>query len=138
MRCASATCRTCRRARRPIRPNRRRPNPNAFLPSVDKRNSAYSYSGASELIPLRVFDDGLSTYFKWASDVSTPAVYALNSDNSESIVNYASRGDYLVIEQVARAYVLRRGTTKAILYNDSYRLQGLDADSPKPRTKGGK
>jgi type IV secretion system protein VirB9 len=116
-----------------------KPNdPNAFLPVPEKRNNAYTFTGSSDLVPLRVFDDGTSTYFRWAPSVSTPAVYALNSDNTESIVNYASRGDYLVVEQVARAFVLRRGDQKTVLYNDSYRPQGLDALSPKPRKSGGK
>ena len=110
-------------------------DPNAFLPLPEKRNTAYTYSGNADLVPMRAFDDGVSTYFKWSDGISTPAVYALNADNSESIVNYASRGDYFVVEQVARAFVLRRGDEKAVLYNDSYVVQGLDALSPKPRDK---
>ncbi len=112
-------------------------DPNAFLPPAEKRNTAYSYTGSTELVPLRVFDDGLSTYFRWSASVSTPAVYALNNDNSESIVNYSARGDYLVVEQLARAYVLRRGNLRAVLYNDTYKVEGLDAQSPRPR-KGAK
>jgi type IV secretion system protein VirB9 len=112
-------------------------DPNAFLPPVEKRNTAYSYTGSTELVPLRVFDDGQSTYFRWSASVPTPAVYALNNDNSESIVNYSARGDYLVVEQVARAYVLRRGSLRAVLYNDAYKVEGLDAQSPRPR-KGAK
>ena len=112
-------------------------DPNAFLPPAEKRNTAYSYTGTTELVPLRVFDDGQSTYFRWSASISTPAVYALNNDNSESIVNYSARGDYLVVEQVARAYVLRRGALRAILYNDAYKVEGLDAQSPRPR-KGAK
>ena len=111
-------------------------DPDAFLPPPEKRNSTYTYSGAVELVPLRVFDDGSSTYMHWVEGVSTPAIYALNSDNTESLVNYAARGDYIVVEQIAPAFVLRRGDQKATLYNDSYRLQGLDAQSPRPR-KGG-
>lgn len=107
------------------------------LPLPEKRNTAYTYSGDVLLVPLRVFDDGASTYMKWADGTETPAVYALGPDGSESIINYANRGDYLVIEQVARAFVLRRGKDKATLYNDAYHVQGLDADSPKPR-KGGR
>ena len=110
-------------------------DPNAFLPLPEKRNNAYTYSGDVDLVPMRAFDDGVSTYFKWSAGISTPAVYALNADNSESIVNYASRGDYFVVEQVAPAFVLRRGDEKAVLYNDSYVVQGLDALSPKPRDK---
>jgi type IV secretion system protein VirB9 len=107
------------------------------LPLPEKRNTAYTYNGNVLLVPLRVFDDGASTYMKWADGTETPAVYALGADGTESIINYANRGDYLVIEQVARAFVLRRGKDKATLYNDAYHVQGLDADSPKPR-KGGR
>lgn len=106
------------------------------LPLPEKRNTAYTYSGDVLLVPLRVFDDGASTYMRWAEGTETPAVYALNADNTESIINYANRGDYLVIEQVAHAFVLRRGNQKVTLYNDAYHVQGLDADSPKPRGKG--
>lgn len=110
-------------------------DPNAFLPVPEKRNAAYTYSGDVTLVPIRVFDDGTSTYMKWAAGVSTPAVYALNPDNTESLVNYATRGDYFVIEQVARGFVLRRGELKTVLYNDTYVVQGLDTLSPKPRSK---
>lgn len=115
----------------PTRP----PDPNAFLPSPERRNTAYSFVGSADLVPLRVFDDNVLTYFRWAPTVPAPAVYALNTDGSESLVNYASRGDYLVVEQVAPAYVLRRGTLKSTLYNDAFKVQGLDAQSPKPRQK---
>ncbi len=110
-------------------------DPNAFLPIPEKRNAAYTYSGDIDLVPVRVFDDGTSTYFKWSEGVVSPAVYAINSDNTESLINYHSRGDYFVIEQVARAFVLRRGQQKATLYNDTYVVKGLDSLSPKPRGK---
>jgi type IV secretion system protein VirB9 len=107
------------------------------LPLPEKRNTAYTYAGNVLLVPLRVFDDGASTYMKWADGTETPAVYAQNQDGSESIINYANRGDYLVIEQVAKAFVLRRGKDKVTLYNDAYHVEGLDALSPQPH-KGGK
>lgn len=110
-------------------------DPNAFLPLPEKRNSAYTYSGSTSLVPIRVFDDGVSTYLRWPAGAETPAVYALNADNSESIVNYATRGDYMVVEQVARGFVLRQADQKTVIYNDSFRIEGLDALSPKPRGK---
>lgn len=113
-------------------------DPNAFLPIPEKRNSAYTYSGAASLVPVRVFDDGMLTYLRWPAGAETPAVYALNGDGSESIVNYATRGDYMVIEQVARGFVLRQAEQRTVLYNDAFRVEGLDALSPKPRPKGGK
>ena len=112
-------------------------DPNAFLPPPEKRNTAYTYSGSTELVPIRIFDDGTSTYMRWADGVTTPAIYALGTGNNESLVNYAARGDYLVVEQVAKGFVLRQGDQKVTLYNDSYHVEGLDAASPKPR-RGGK
>ena len=107
------------------------------LPLPEKRNTAYTYSGDMLLVPLRVFDDGASTYMRWADGTEAPAIYAQGPDGSESIVNYANRGDYIVVEQVAKAFVLRRGKQSVTLYNDAYHVQGLDAESPKPR-KGGR
>ncbi len=112
-------------------------DPNAFLPLPEKRNTAYTYSGAVELVPMRIFDDGTSTYMRWGNGVPTPAVYALNSDGTEALVNYAARGDYFVVEQVARAFVMRRGDQKVTVYNDAFRVEGLDALSPRPRGKSG-
>jgi type IV secretion system protein VirB9 len=105
----------------------------SLLPQVDRRNMAYSYQGASDLIPVRVFDDGASTWFKWAEGVSAPAVYALGPDNSESLVNYSTQGGYFVVDLVGRAFVLRRGAQTAILYNDRFSPPVLDAQSPQQR-----
>lgn len=105
------------------------------LPPSSIRNVAYTYSGSVDLVPLRVFDDGKSTFMHWADGVAAPAIYALGADGSESLINYAQRGDYLMIEQVARAFVLRRGQLKTILYNDDFHTVALDAQSPQPRSK---
>ncbi len=110
--------------------------PEQLLPTPpDPRNGAYSFTGARENIPTRVFDNGQSTYFRWAEGVSTPAVYAVGLDKSETAVSFVSKGDYLVVAQVAPAFVLRRGNAVAVLYNDAYQTPALDAGSPRPRTE---
>ena len=43
-------------------------------PSV--RNTAYTFAGATANVPVRVFDDGKSTWLKWADGVSAPAIYS--------------------------------------------------------------
>jgi type IV secretion system protein VirB9 len=105
----------------------------AALPAPAQRNSAYSFSGARENVPLRVFDDGRSTYFQWADASSTPAVYALASDGSQTPLTFTRRGDYLVADQIAPAFALRRGNAVAQLFNDGFRAPALDAQSPQPR-----
>lgn len=102
-------------------------------PPPEQRNTAYTFSGAHENIPQRVFDNGRATFFRWSEGATTPAVFALAPDKSETPVSFTSQGDYLVVAQVAPAYVLRRGNAVAVLYNDAYQTPSLDAGSPQPR-----
>jgi type IV secretion system protein VirB9 len=105
------------------------------LPRPEPRNAAYTFTGARENIPMRVFDDGRATFFRWAEGATTPAVYAVASDKTETMVAFSARGDYLVADQVAPTFVLRRGNAVAVLYNDAYQTPSLDAGSPQPRTE---
>ncbi len=103
------------------------------VPPPEQRNAAYTFSGARENVPQRVFDNGRATFFRWSEGASTPAVFALANDKSETPVSFTSQGDYLVAPQVAPAYVLRRGNAVAVLYNDAYQTLNLDAGSPQLR-----
>lgn len=97
------------------------------------KNNLYTYHGDKNLVPLRMFDDGLMTYVKWPEHVHTPAVFVLLPDGSESLVNYANREGFMVISEVASIWVMRLGPQTVMLYNDAYHPKGLDDLSPKPR-----
>lgn len=103
------------------------------VPPPEQRNLAYTFTGAADTVPMRVFDNGKATYFRWSEGTTTPAVYAVAADKSESLVSFTSQGDWLVASQVAPAFVLRRGNAVAVLHNDSYQTPALDAASPQPR-----
>ncbi|MFT3755120.1 MAG: TrbG/VirB9 family P-type conjugative transfer protein [Pseudoxanthomonas sp.] len=102
------------------------------------RNNAYSFSGASGNVPQRVFDDGSRTWFHWDAGSGTPAVYAVGADQSEMPVDFNAQGDWLVVDRIAPAFVLRRGNAVAVLYNDAWQAPTLDAASPQPRNDAGK
>lgn len=104
-------------------------------PPPEQRNSAYTFSGAAENVPARVFDDGKATYFRWSEGTTTPAVYAVAADKSETVASFTSRGDYLVVDQVAPTFILRRGNAVATLFNDAYQTPALDGASPQPRAE---
>jgi type IV secretion system protein VirB9 len=104
------------------------------LPLPEKRNLAYTYSGDKELVPLRVFDDGQSTYFLWAKGVSVPAVYSEGPDKTESLINYANRADYIMVDGVSKLFILRRGDLSTKIHNDGYIAPSLDELSPKRRS----
>ncbi|BBF80069.1 TrbG/VirB9 family P-type conjugative transfer protein [Asticcacaulis excentricus] len=98
----------------------------------EKRNTSYTYAGDPSLVPMRLFDDGQSTYLMWGEGVPFPAIYAV-LDGKETLVNFGYREGFIVIEQVGPAFVLRRGDLTATVYNDAYVPPALDALSPQPR-----
>lgn len=98
-------------------------------------NAAYSYDGSSRNLPTRVFDDGKATYFQFAEADDYPAIFSLDAADGEAVVNFAVRDGYLVVDQVARGFVLRRGAEATRLYNDGFRETEPGPLSPKPRAK---
>jgi type IV secretion system protein VirB9 len=120
------------------------PPPPPLPPSTDKAaakappqvvNAAYSYDGSSKSLPARVFDDGKATYFQFAEADDYPAIYAVESDHAEAVVNFSIHDGYLVVDQVARGFVLRRGAEATHIYNDGFRETLPGPLSPKPRQR---
>ena len=98
----------------------------------ERRNVAYSYTGSRAALPAIVFDDGRFTYFKWPDSSSTPALFLVAADGSESIVNYSVRDGYQVVEQVAPRFVLRNGRDVTYVINDAWRDPKPGAGAPQP------
>jgi type IV secretion system protein VirB9 len=95
-------------------------------------NHAYSYQGSAKGLPVRVFDDGRSTYFSFAESVDYPAIFAVDPDNKEAAVNVAQRDGYVVVDRLACAFVLRRGAEVTRIVNDGYRPDGPQTSTLSP------
>ncbi|MEA3052268.1 MAG: type secretion system protein VirB9 [Sphingomonadales bacterium] len=67
----------------------------------------YKLSGARTLRPSKISDDGRHTYIEWPRDRTLPAVYAIDPEGRESLVNGAMRDDLYVIDSVASKLVFR-------------------------------
>lgn len=104
------------------------------LPPQDV-NHAYSYQGSKANLPQRVFDDGEATYFQFAPGASVPAIFALESDKSEAVVNSHTRDGYTVVDRLAPGFILRSGTEETRLFNDGYRTAEPGPLSPQPKPK---
>lgn len=87
-------------------------------------NFAWRTSGASKLLPSRIYDDGDSTYAVWGVDAQMPAILIVDEKGDEGPVNFAVRGDTIVIDGVPGRIVLRAGKAKAQL---DYRGPALSA-----------
>lgn len=88
------------------------------------RNEDYWYCGAPSLKPVAAWDDGVETHLVFGARTELPAVFVRNADGSESLVNFAMHGADMVIERVARRFVLRRGKLVGCVVNRDYSGSG--------------
>lgn len=101
-------------------------------PPPERRNTAYSYTGARSTLPAEVFDDGKFTYFRWPEQVSVPALFLAAADGSESLVNYSVRDGFQVVEQTAPRFVLRNGKDVTVVINGGWREPVPPPEAPQP------
>jgi type IV secretion system protein VirB9 len=88
-------------------------------PDFEKYNFRYSVRGSEVIEPMRIFDDGQFTYFEFREhNAEVPAFFAVEPDGSESIVNYRTRENFIIIERVEPRYTLRLGGEILCVYND--------------------
>ena len=80
-------------------------------------NFAWATSGDASLLPTRLYDDGDATFLTWSADRSVPAILIKDAKGMEGPVNYAVRGNVIVVEGVPREIVLRSGEDIATLVN---------------------
>lgn len=73
-------------------------------------NWDYSFSGARSIMPLHIFDDGQFTYMQLQARQAVPAIFVVNNTlGKEAVVNYRREGDYLIIQEIAPQFTLRKG-----------------------------
>lgn len=98
-------------------------------PPAPPRHTAWRASGASQLIPAEISDDGQSTYLAWSPARDLPAILATGVDGQDGPVNFTVREGTIVIDGVAPRYVLRIGKASATLVR-------LPASAGRPATAG--
>jgi type IV secretion system protein VirB9 len=89
--------------------------PPAEIPDPATLNFAWRQRGDKELLPSRIYDDGNSTYLTWPAKTSLPAIQIKNEKGVEGPVNFAVRGDVIVVDGVPAILVLRAGKDSATL-----------------------
>jgi len=101
-------------------------DPNA-LPASRARtpvnwNFNYSFKGDKAASPVQMLDDGEFTYIRFVRSESIPAIFMVDKDGSESLLNYRREGEWLVIERLARRFTFRasNNTEVACIYNDGF------------------
>ncbi len=76
----------------------------------------YRLSGARALRPAAISDDGMRTYIEWPEDAALPAVFTIDAQGREALVNGNMRGRLYVIDSVPGRLLFRidRGVARAV------------------------
>ena len=94
------------------------------LSKPENFNFNYSVSGDYSITPIKIFDDGTFTYFEFRDKNGIiPAIFSVDSDGYESIVNFRIVNQYVVVEEVNSVYTLRYGSETVCVFNET--LRGL-------------
>lgn len=100
------------------------------LRDLSKYNFAYQYTGEQVIAPLKVFDNGEFTYFKFSKkNAELPAIFSVDANGYESLVNFRSAGDYIIVEKVASQFTLRNGSDIVCVYNSGLYKNNYNTDS---------
>lgn len=94
------------------------------LPDIENNpeqyNFRYSIRGSDFVAPIRIFDDGRFTYFEFRDkNAEVPAFFSVDAQGNESIINFRSRGDYIIVERVSSRFTLRHGGDVVCVYNEA-------------------
>lgn len=94
------------------------------------QNTAYRISArrkSQDIAPTVVFDDGRFTYFKFPLNREIPAIFIV-SGGEESLVNHHMEHDFVIVQRVARQFVLRLGSQRVSVSNQKFELEGTPAE----------
>jgi len=108
--------------------------PNRQQFNVANANSAYGYKGASANKPVAIFDDGVKTFFRFRKSAEVPAMFIVDADQNETLVNFRREGEYIVVDKVAKQWTLRNGAAVTCVFNlrdnDVYEPTGFEDNGP--------
>lgn len=96
--------------------------PEALLkPAIESQyNFNYTYAGPDSFAPVRIFDDGASTYFQFPAGQS-PTIMQITPAGQEMPAQAHSQGGYLVVPGTAAKFSLRKGNEVVCVFNEQMR-----------------
>ncbi len=93
------------------------------------QNVDYWYCGRPTLRPVAASDDGVHTRLRFAANAELPAIFVLNEDGSESLLNFSMDAGDIILHRVARQFILRRGKLTGCVVNQGFVGVGTRLDS---------
>ena len=97
----------------------------ASQPRRERHNLDYWVAGSEEISPTAAHDDGRFIYLTFSNNRDMPAVYAVDNDGNEALINTdVIDGNTIVVQRLVRGLILRKGEAVASVVNKSFDLDG--------------
>jgi type IV secretion system protein VirB9 len=90
------------------------------LPAAGPRNIDYWFCGDSSLKPVAASDDGVHTRITFPPRAEQPAIFILNEDGTESLLNFSMDEGDVVLHRIAHRLILRRGSLGGCIVNKGF------------------
>lgn len=88
--------------------------------AAENYNFNYTYAGPDATAPVKIFDDGMSTYFQFRGGVA-PTIAAVTPDGREMPVEAKSHNGYLIVATTAPQFAVRQGQEVVCVFNEQLR-----------------
>jgi type IV secretion system protein VirB9 len=88
------------------------------------KNIDYWFCGDPTLKPTAASDDGVHTRLTFPAKAEQPAIFVLNEDGTESLLNFSMDEGDVILHRVARRLILRRGNLAACVVNKGFTGSG--------------
>jgi type IV secretion system protein VirB9 len=92
------------------------------------QNWNYWSKGSEIITPNKAFDDNRFTYLSFNNNKEMPAIYIVNDDNTESLINTSIdplHKDTIIVHTIAKRLILRKGSYVTMIFNKSYNPEGI-------------
>lgn len=84
-------------------------------------NHDYWVAGSESVSPAQAWDDGRFIYLVFPDNRDMPAVYAVDEEGGEALVNtHVINGNTIVVQRMLKQLMLRKGMAVASLLNQSF------------------
>ncbi|MGH8140383.1 MAG: TrbG/VirB9 family P-type conjugative transfer protein [Steroidobacteraceae bacterium] len=83
-------------------------------------NVDYWYCGSPSLKPVAASDDGVHTRVRFGARSEQPAIFVLNDDGTESLLNFSMAEGDVVVHRVVRQLIVRRGRLVGRIVNKGF------------------
>ena len=94
-------------------------------------NFNYTFAGSDAQAPVRIFDNGEFTFFEFDKHTDIPAIFLVDENRNESLLNGNPRGKYIVVHRTGRQFTLRNGERVTCVFNEDFKHSpSFDVNSP--------